>query len=51
MLNPDGTPKPNQPKSDRWTEGYHQGRALMNVSDRLRKLADSEAKSKSVPGK
>ncbi len=50
-LNPDGTPKPNQPKSDRWTEGYHQGRALMNVSDRLRKLAESEAKAKSVPGK
>jgi mannobiose 2-epimerase len=38
-LGADGAPKPNQPKSDRWTEGYHQGRALMNVSDRLRTLA------------
>jgi mannobiose 2-epimerase len=38
-LDAGGTPKPNQPKSDRWTEGYHQGRALMNVSDRLRRLA------------
>jgi cellobiose epimerase len=38
-LGADGAPKPNQPKSDRWTEGYHQGRALMNVSDRLRRLA------------
>jgi mannobiose 2-epimerase len=50
-LGADGQPKPNQPKSDRWTEGYHQGRALMNVSDRLRKLAGSDAKAKSVPDK
>jgi cellobiose epimerase len=27
-------------KSDAWTECYHQGRALLNVSQRLRKLAD-----------
>lgn len=26
-------------KSDAWTEGYHQGRAMLNVSERLRKLA------------
>ena len=29
----------NQNKSDRWTEGYHQGRALMNVSAMLRRLS------------
>ena len=28
-----------RPKSDRWTESYHQGRALMNVAARLRHLA------------
>jgi cellobiose epimerase len=26
-------------KSDAWTEGYHQGRALMNVTNTLRRLA------------
>ena len=26
-------------KSDRWTEGYHQGRAMLNVSESLEKLA------------
>jgi len=26
-------------KADMWTECYHQARAMMNVSDRLRKLA------------
>jgi mannobiose 2-epimerase len=51
MLAADGQPRPNQPKSDRWTEGYHQGRALMNVSDRLRRLADSDVKAKSIPAK
>ena len=38
-VNADGTPIPGRPKSDRWTEGYHQGRALLTVSARLRKLA------------
>ncbi len=28
-------------KSDAWTEGYHQGRALLNVSTTLRQLAKS----------
>jgi cellobiose epimerase len=41
---PDGAAPVNQPKSDRWTEGYHQGRALMNVSAALNRLADSKAK-------
>lgn len=35
----DGTPLPHQPKADAWTEGYHQGRAMLNVSARLRALA------------
>lgn len=30
---------PNQIKSDKWTEGYHQGRALLNVSATLVRLA------------
>jgi mannobiose 2-epimerase len=34
----DGTPA-SRLKADMWTECYHQGRAMMNVSDRLRKLA------------
>jgi mannobiose 2-epimerase len=34
----DGTPA-SRVKADMWTESYHQGRAMMNVSDRLRKLA------------
>jgi len=35
----DGTPFPRRAKSGRWTEGYHQGRAMLNVSAELRKLA------------
>ena len=39
----DGTPPPaNQVKSDRWTESYHQGRALMNVTETLQRLAKGE---------
>lgn len=34
-----GIPIPGQAKSDRWTEAYHQGRALLNVSAALRRLA------------
>ena len=36
----DGAPVPGRPKSDAWTEGYHQGRALLNVSAVLRRLAE-----------
>jgi mannobiose 2-epimerase len=36
----EGAPTPGRAKSDRWTEGYHQGRALLTVSARLRNLAD-----------
>ena len=39
-VNPDGTPQAHRAKSDRWTEGYHQGRAMLNVSATLRKLAE-----------
>lgn len=35
----EGVARPGAPKSDGWTEAYHQGRALMNVTDRLRRLA------------
>jgi len=38
----DGTPA-STVKGDMWTECYHQGRAMLNVSERLRKLA-AEAK-------
>jgi mannobiose 2-epimerase len=35
----DGAPA-STVKADTWTECYHQGRAMLNVSERLRKLAD-----------
>lgn len=35
----DGTPKPGNRKSDGWTECYHQGRAMLNVSKMLEQLA------------
>jgi mannose/cellobiose epimerase-like protein (N-acyl-D-glucosamine 2-epimerase family) len=35
----DGTPA-SQVKADMWTECYHQARAMLNVSQRLRKLAE-----------
>jgi mannobiose 2-epimerase len=38
-VEPDGEAPPGLIKSDRWTEGYHQGRALIRVSDALRRLA------------
>ena len=38
-VKPDGAIIPGAIKADRWTESYHQGRALMRVSDRLRKMA------------
>jgi mannobiose 2-epimerase len=40
-VNNDGSPV-HGPKSDAWTECYHQGRALLNVSARLRHLADAD---------
>lgn len=38
-VNNDGSPV-HGGKSDAWTECYHQGRALLNVSARLRRLAE-----------
>ena len=35
----EGAPKPGRVKSDGWTEGYHQGRALLTVSASLRQMA------------
>ncbi len=37
----DGTPA-SRVKADMWTECYHQGRTMLNVSERLRKLAAEE---------
>jgi mannobiose 2-epimerase len=37
----DGTAPQRRAKSDPWTEGYHQGRAMLNVSERLRKMAEA----------
>jgi mannobiose 2-epimerase len=39
----DGSPIPGRGKSDRWTEGYHQGRSMLTVSARLRHLAEGKA--------
>jgi cellobiose epimerase len=39
-LNADDTPMRSKiAKTDAWTEGYHQGRAMMNVMARLKRLA------------
>jgi mannobiose 2-epimerase len=38
----DGSPIPGRGKSDRWTEGYHQGRSMLTVSARLRHLAEGK---------
>ncbi len=40
-VGPNGKPAGDRQKSDRWTEGYHQGRALLNVTARLHKLAEA----------
>jgi mannobiose 2-epimerase len=39
----DGSVIPGLVKSDRWTEGYHQGRSMLRVSERLRELAGEKA--------
>jgi mannobiose 2-epimerase len=38
----EGKARPGAVKSDGWTEAYHQGRALMNVTDRLHRLAHDD---------
>jgi mannobiose 2-epimerase len=42
-VNAEGAPTANRAKSDRWTEGYHQGRALLNVTAKLRQLAEKSS--------
>ena len=42
----DGSPIPGQGKSDSWTDPYHQGRALLNVTNRLDDLALKKSASK-----
>jgi mannose/cellobiose epimerase-like protein (N-acyl-D-glucosamine 2-epimerase family) len=39
----EGTPAQGRAKSDAWTEAYHQGRALINVSRTLRLLASAKS--------
>ena len=41
-VKPDGSPIPGRGKSDRWTEGDHQGRSMLTVSARLRRLAEGK---------
>lgn len=43
MVNADGSLIPGRVKSDRWTESYHQGRALLRVSERLRAMAAGQS--------
>ena len=43
MVGPDGNPV-NPSKGRIWKAAYHDGRALLNVSERLRKLADAGSK-------
>lgn len=38
----EGASIPGHAKSDGWTEAYHQGRALLNVSETLRHLAEGK---------
>ena len=37
----DGKPRPGQDKGTIWKAAYHNGRALMNVAERLRELGDA----------
>ncbi len=39
VLSPEGVAPGRHVKSDGWTEGYHQGRAMLNVSAMLKKMA------------
>ena len=43
MIDGDGRPVAGG-KGRIWEEGYHEGRALLNVTARLQKLADAGAK-------
>jgi beta-mannosidase len=39
---PNNARQGNAPKTDPWTEGYHQGRAMLNVYALLHRLADAQ---------
>lgn len=39
QVSEEGVAKPGQSKSDQWKEPYHQGRALLNVIERLERMA------------
>ncbi len=41
-VEPDGTPRPG-PKGEIWKAAYHDGRALLNVSERLKHLEERSA--------
>jgi cellobiose epimerase len=41
-ISEEGKPRPGAPKSDAWTEAYHQARAMANVTNRLTTLAKRE---------
>jgi mannobiose 2-epimerase len=43
MVGPDGNPV-NPDKGQIWKAAYHEGRALLNVSERLRRLAGVEGR-------
>lgn len=45
-----GDPLPGRAKSDAWTEGYHQGRALLTVSAALRLPAQESVDGAGAPG-
>lgn len=42
-LSREGVAQAGRAKSDKWTEAYHQGRALLHVSEALERLARGEA--------
>jgi cellobiose epimerase len=48
-VSPEGVPKPGQAKGTVWKAAYHDGRALMNVSERLRHLAHLASGDGSCP--
>jgi cellobiose epimerase len=46
MIGPDGLPV-NPGKGRIWKAAYHDGRALLNVTDRLRRLRETSCGAKS----
>jgi hypothetical protein len=48
MIGPDGNPV-NPHKGNIWKAAYHDGRALLNVSERLRRLAKQKQAASQNP--